>query len=526
MADGQLTPPPDPNSNVPPEVAAGTDVKRTKLDKVGGFLGAISGGGALGSISDAIERSHQKRLATAKMFHDVMAEKLAHPAYADANDPDHQKTVDEYNAAKEQYFKTAGVDPETKKNIQMRTAIAEHHVGQQTQGRDGQPTPPPAPSSQLSGPPAANAPPQAAAAPSATPAAVPPPPVPKPAAAPAPDLTDIVAGTPAARQQREDQRAVLQAGAIHTAKNTADHAAEQSGFDQRMKQADTLNMTGDERQEFVATGKLSASLLNTLNDMDPAQRDALLQSSAPPDMTPDEKAVWNAGVAKAITSGKMDGITAATNSIYKERQTQGRSTANLEERIRQFKQTDDYRKWKENLDIQTKKDIAAMQQSKAPAAMMQTAEFASGGLKALDDATAAMQRLQARGVMGTLPANKVEDWIFKKGLVDPSLDAETRRDIGVLRSSMELAGSAMLRAHTGRTSKEIYDDFKGMLGVGQDWSALRGAMDESRGMLQGYADSATDTNIKKIRGMTPPPSAASSGGPRIIKYDKDGNRVQ
>jgi len=186
------------------------DVKSTTADKIGGFLGAISNGGVFGSISDAIERHHQKRLAEARMYHDVMVQKMAHPAYADETHPDHQKTNDEYNAAKEAYMKAAGVNKETKKQIQQRTAIAEHHLksgggggggeggGGGGGGAGGAQQPP-----SMSPPPAADAPAggDTDSMPGAS-SAVPPP--------PKPDMTDILAGVPGERQRMAEERAQAQ----------------------------------------------------------------------------------------------------------------------------------------------------------------------------------------------------------------------------------------------------------------------------------------------------------------------------
>jgi hypothetical protein len=179
------------------------------------------------------------------------------------------------------------------------------------------------------------------------------------------------------------------------------------------------------------------------------------------------------------------------------------AAANLSEKVAEFQKTDDYKRWKTQQDNETKKQVADLMQSKAPAALLQTAVFAKGGLDRLDDADAAMKRLEAKGVFASNVAqNKVEDWIFGKGLVDPSLDAETRQDIGKMRAALGYTSSAAMRAHTGRTSQEIYEDFKKRLGAGQDWSALRGAMDETRSMLGDYATSASNANIKAIRGGT------------------------
>jgi hypothetical protein len=295
--------------------------------------------------------------------------------------------------------------------------------------------------------------------------------------------------------------------------------ADKRALDLEQKKQDMLTKSKIAEAEATAKAKAAALPANALNSLPPDQRQAMFDGAAPPNMSEDEKRMWNAAAEEATLSGKLAPITKAADTIFKNREINRRSA----QRLAEFKESLDYRKYATKLANDTKMTIAKMQQSKAPAAMMQTAEFASGGLQALDDADGAMQRLEARGVLGSLPANKVEDWIFGKGLVDPTLDAETRKDIGILRSSMSLAGSAMLRAHTGRTSKEIYDDFKGMLGVGQDWSALRGAMGESREMLGHYATSASDKSIGDIRsGRNIPPPPSPKGG--TVKFS-DGGRT-
>jgi hypothetical protein len=191
-------------------------------------------------------------------------------------------------------------------------------------------------------------------------------------------------------------------------------------------------------------------------------------------------------------------------------------TGTLAEKVSEFKTTDAYRKWKAEFDTQNRLKIAQMHidatTNKAPAAMMQTAVFARGGLDRLQDAQTEMSKLESSGVMGSLPANKVEDWIFGKGLVDPSLPADVRQSIGKMRAALGYTSSAAMRAHTGRTSHEIYEDFKARLGANQDWSALRGAIDETQGMLGDYAQSASDKNIRAIRGgnnLPPPPSSGT-----------------
>lgn len=200
-------------------------------------------------------------------------------------------------------------------------------------------------------------------------------------------------------------------------------------------------------------------------------------------------------IAEEQIQGRKD--IAGENIVSREKLA-GASQA---EKYREFQSTDEYRRWKAQLDNATRLHVAQLQQGKAPAALMQTAVFADGGIKSLNDAERAMAKLEQAGVMGQSWAqNKVEDWVFGKGAVDPSLSPEIRQTIGELRTSLNLAASAMTRAHTQRGSKEVYDDLKTRLGPGQDWSALRGAISESQDMLGQYVTAASDANIQRIRG--------------------------
>jgi hypothetical protein len=183
-----------------------------------------------------------------------------------------------------------------------------------------------------------------------------------------------------------------------------------------------------------------------------------------------------------------------------------------EQQLNEYRQTDDYRRLKMKLDNDTKMKVAQISANKAPAAMLQSAEFAQGGLRSLHDSEEAMARLEKSGAMGSLPANKVEDWIFGKGLVDPTLPPEVRKDIGTLRAASMLTSSATMRAHTGRSSKEIYDDIKSSLGPGQDWNALKGALQETDGMLQQYANMGSNEEIGRLRGGTAGGGQNAGGG--------------
>lgn len=218
------------------------------------------------------------------------------------------------------------------------------------------------------------------------------------------------------------------------------------------------------------------------------------------------------------------------------RESEGQANRDLKETGQQdamtrYRGTQDYLRWKTQQDNATRLEIAKLRQqavqNKAPAALMQTAVFAQGGIKSLNDAQAAMQKLEQSGVMGQSWAqNKVEDWIFGKGAVDPSVSPDIRKTIGELRQALNLSASAMTRAHTQRGSKEVYDDLKRSLGPGQDWSALRGAIAESQDMLGLYVQAASDQSISNIRsGGTSATPTPSDGGQKATHKIVNGKIV-
>jgi hypothetical protein len=180
----------------------------------------------------------------------------------------------------------------------------------------------------------------------------------------------------------------------------------------------------------------------------------------------------------------------------------------------EFKVSDGYKKWKTKLDDDTKIKVAEMTANKAPAQMLQNATMAQGALRGTADMRADMKKLEDSGVMGSLPANWIENWIFEKNAVDPNLPADVRATIGHLRTASDLVASATTRAHTARGSKEVYDDIKQKLGPGQDWNALKGSMDEVDSMLTPYVDAASNENIQKLRqGNAAGGSGAAPAGP-------------
>jgi hypothetical protein len=201
------------------------DVKNTTADKIGSVLGAVSQGGLLGSISDAIEKHHQKRLAEAQMDHDVMAEKATKLSQTPQTDPGYQQLQQDYDIASARYEKSVGQTKEIKDEVKKRKLIADHHIAQQQQKMGGPPPGIPQASAASATPQASGQPPQAqtqppapaqgaasgaaaapAAAPSATPTVGPPitpPPAPR-------SWGDITAGIPTEQQGMADSRAMSQ----------------------------------------------------------------------------------------------------------------------------------------------------------------------------------------------------------------------------------------------------------------------------------------------------------------------------
>ena len=224
--------------------------------------------------------------------------------------------------------------------------------------------------------------------------------------------------------------------------------------------------------------------------------------------------------ANIVSREKIAGENVASREKIAGEQAETKQKS-LDEKSEEFKQTLGYKQWKEKLDKDTQLKVAEMTAGKAPGGMLATASYAQGALEEMAHAQAAMQRLEAKGVMGSIPSNQVEDLLFGKGLVDPRLDAETRKDIGALRAALGYTSTALMRTHTGRTSVEIYKDFKNRLGPGQDWSALRGAIDETTSLAQHYVDSASTANIQNIRqGNAVPPTPKKGEKPPLDSFWK------
>lgn len=214
----------------------------------------------------------------------------------------------------------------------------------------------------------------------------------------------------------------------------------------------------------------------------------------------------------------------ASNEDIAKLHSTDRATA-LQAKLGMFRQTQQFQTWKAKLDNQTRMNVARLTAGKAPAAMMQTATFAQSGINRLDDAQAAFDDLTKRGVLGSVTSDKLEDWIFGKGLIDPTLPAQDRQEIGKLRSALSYTSSAAMRAHTGRTSKEIYADFKNTLGLNQGEDALRGSFEETRKMLGDYASSASDASVQALRSGFPQQAQPNQpkgqpSGRRIIDLTK------
>lgn len=205
-------------------------------------------------------------------------------------------------------------------------------------------------------------------------------------------------------------------------------------------------------------------------------------------------------IAKLNDATKARDVDAINESHQKIAQmTNDLKTLHDKQQLDEFKQSQDFKTWKAKLDADTKIKVAEMTANKAPAAMQETAEFATGGLQQLTDAKQALTRLRSEGVLNSIPEAKLEDALFGAGWTDPSLTADQQKDLSVVRAALGYTSSAAMRAHTGRTSHEIYNDFKTRLGVGQGVNALDGALEQTEGMLDHYSKAATTENIQKLK---------------------------
>jgi hypothetical protein len=185
--------------------------------------------------------------------------------------------------------------------------------------------------------------------------------------------------------------------------------------------------------------------------------------------------------------------------------------AGFDEKKSEFKQTLEFKKWKEKLDTDTKMRISSMNQQKPSQTLQPVAIFSRTGLNQLSDAEWALNKLEQKGVLGNVLGNKVDDIIFGRGFTDPRLDQETRQLIGKVRAAMAYTSSAAMRAHTGRTSREIYDDFKNTLRIGQDIDALRGAIEQTRSMMTEYAN----VLVPEVQESLRRPVGSKDGKPRL-----------
>lgn len=179
-----------------------------------------------------------------------------------------------------------------------------------------------------------------------------------------------------------------------------------------------------------------------------------------------------------------------------------------------FKEDEKYKRWRDNLLARTRIQAAKIAGQKPSQALAPIAVFARTGVKQYEKAQALIEKLQGVGLFTSWAQNKLEDAIWGHGTVDPTLPSDVRRDIGELRSAIQLGDSAMLRAHTGRTSKEIYDDIHRMNSLGQDTESLFGALENSVEVLGDYADVLTPETQQDLK--TPmykaAPTPRSGGG--------------
>ena len=277
MANGTtpMTPPPDVTAAVP-------DVARTTKERVLGGIGGVLSAGvgddpASSPLQKEMSRQHDIRLATARRHYEnattyggilgtgEIDPQTDQPTGTDPNTgkpltPEQRKQYQAMlDGAWGDYEKAAGVSKEAKAAIQQHKGLLDllvtkgHKALEAVMGAHKQLTggaqgasgatgatlgmsPPPAAGAPASGPAGATATPSSATG--AT-GAIPPPPAP-PAYNP-----QSAAQAPQLRQGLEENHAIAGQGKL-----------QQAQFEQRKKQADDIGLTGLDRQEFIATGKM------------------------------------------------------------------------------------------------------------------------------------------------------------------------------------------------------------------------------------------------------------------------------
>lgn len=176
---------------------------------------------------------------------------------------------------------------------------------------------------------------------------------------------------------------------------------------------------------------------------------------------------------------------------------------NMSQRYKMFQENEAFKRWQTKFNADTRMRIANMNQMKPAAALQTVAVFARTGLSQLQDAREALSALETSGALGTVLQNHLEDAIFNKGFSDPRLTAADKKNIGKVRAALGYTSSAAMRAHTGRTSREIYDDFKRTTGIAQQSDALYGALDQTENMLRDYSDVLTPEKQQQLRQPAP-----------------------
>lgn len=271
-----LPPPPDPKETAPVTSVDPTN-RETVMGGIRHILSNVAGRDyAQTGIGQAIQQHQAQRLADAQM-NQKNANVFAAALGAGEIGPDGQPTgmipdpqtgqerpmtpqerqfyLGRWQKAHEDYTKAAGVDKDTKAHAQKQGQIHQLLItkghkalralaaiggggGQDAQGAPGAQggmTPPPSPGG-ADGASAAPTVPGANAMPSAPPAGMPPPPQPT---SPAQGAMSMSAG-----QMAEGQ------GLASKVKES------QASFEQRKRQADEIGLTGQDRSEFIATGKM------------------------------------------------------------------------------------------------------------------------------------------------------------------------------------------------------------------------------------------------------------------------------
>lgn len=143
--------------------------------------------------------------------------------------------------------------------------------------------------------------------------------------------------------------------------------------------------------------------------------------------------------------------------------------------------------------------VKVAEQFKAPGSMVQTAGYAQGALGTIQESKFILNDLAEKGILDGVAKNKMENWLFGNGLVDPSLPPDVQYEISQLKNNLMFVGSGEVRAHTGRSADDMRKEFNQANSMGQAIATLNAALDVGQKVMSGYAGQATYSAQRKLR---------------------------